>query len=109
MKQLTAVILLTLSLLMSSAAMAVSPAGVTTPQRAEAALQQTTAPTVHGGNGRITFYAGSETIVFSVYSITGQLLRTVRVAADTHITVELPKGFYIVKCGTQGSRKVVVK
>lgn len=67
------------------------------------------APSVSGGVGHITFSAGSADAVFSIYSITGQLLKTVRVGADGHVTMEIPKGFYVVRCGSQWSRKVVVK
>ena len=62
-----------------------------------------------GGTGRITLSAGSSDAVFQIYSITGQLIKTVRVNADSHSTVEMPKGFYVVKCNGQWSRKVIVK
>ncbi len=64
---------------------------------------------VQGGLGRITFSAGDAGVVFSVYSITGQLLRTVSLAAGAQTSIEMPKGFYIVRCGSQWSRKVVVR
>ena len=107
MRPTKVVILLLAALTVSAALPAVATAAA--PQRVETALQQPAQPSVQGANGRILFTAGSEAVVFSVYSITGQLVRTVKVAAEGHATVELPKGFYIVKCGTQGSRKVVVK
>lgn len=66
-------------------------------------------PTVQGGVGRIYFTAGNQEVTFRVYSITGQLLRTVKVSADGKASVELPKGFYVVRLSGQGSRKVVVK
>ncbi|MBO4870913.1 MAG: T9SS type A sorting domain-containing protein [Muribaculaceae bacterium] len=64
---------------------------------------------VQGGVGRIYLTAGSNDAVFNIYSITGQLLRTVRVSADSQTAVEIPKGFYIVRCANQWSRKVVVR
>ena len=64
---------------------------------------------VQGGTGRIHLSAGSSDAVFNIYSITGQLLRTVRVAADSQVTIDAPKGFYIVRYGNQWSRKVVVR
>lgn len=64
---------------------------------------------VKGGDGRIYFTAGGETAVFHVYSITGQLLRTVRVSADGRASVDMPKGFYVVRYNSSWSRKVVVK
>ncbi len=74
--------------------------------RIEAAAAQ---PTANGGIGHIYLTAASSEVTFSIYSITGQLLRTVRVPADSHVSVEIPKGFYIVKCNAGWSRKVVVK
>ena len=62
-----------------------------------------------GGVGRVSLYAGTTDAVFSIYSITGQLLRVVRLQADQRQTVDMPKGFYIVRCNNQWSRKVVVK
>ena len=66
-------------------------------------------PSATGGVGRIALYAGNNDAVFSIYSITGQLLRVVRLQADQHTTVDVPKGFYIVRCNSQWSRKVVVR
>ena len=68
-----------------------------------------TQPSVEGGVGHIVLTAGSAEAVFNIYSITGQLLKTVKVPADGHVTVDLPKGFYIVRYKNQWSRKVVVK
>ena len=66
-------------------------------------------PTVTGNKGTIVLVAADSDATFSIYSVTGQLLRTVKVNAGTKITVEIPKGFYIVKCTGHWSRKVVVK
>ena len=76
------------------------------PQRVETVA---TGPAAQGGEGRIVFTAGNSDAVFNVYSITGQLIKVVRVAADQRTSVDFPKGFYIVKCGNQWSRKVVVR
>ena len=57
----------------------------------------------------IVFIAGSSDATFNVYSITGQLVKVVRVSADQRASVDFPKGFYIVKCSNQWSRKVVVR
>ena len=64
---------------------------------------------VKGGQGYIYFAAGNVDATFSIYSITGQLMKTVKVSADGHTSVDMPKGFYIVRYGSQWSRKVVVK
>ena len=62
-------------------------------------------PTVYG----IAMVAGESDVTFNIYSITGQLIRSVRVSAGTKVTIDFPKGFYIVKCSGRWSRKVVVK
>jgi len=66
-------------------------------------------PSAAGAVGQIVFTAGNADATFSIYSITGQLIKVVRVSADQRATVEVPKGFYIVKCSNQWSRKVVVR
>ena len=76
------------------------------PQRVETVA---TGPTAQGAEGRIVFTAGNSDATFNVYSITGQLVKVVRVSADQRVTVDFPKGFYIVKCSNQWSRKVVVR
>jgi len=76
------------------------------PQRVETAA---TGPAAQGAEGRIVFIAGNNDATFNVYSITGQLIKVVRVSADQKASVDFPKGFYIVKCGNQWSRKVVVR
>jgi len=74
-------------------------------QRTEA----TTVSSAIGGAGYITLTAGTTDATFNIYTITGQLFKVVRVSAEQRTTVDVPKGFYIVKCGNQWSRKVVVK
>jgi hypothetical protein len=76
------------------------------PQRVETAV---TGPAAQGAEGRIVFTAGNSDAVFNVYSITGQLIKVVRVGADQRVSLDFPKGFYIVRCGNQWSRKVVVR
>ena len=65
--------------------------------------------TVIGGKGTIAMVAGDSDATFNIYSITGQLIKTVRVNAGTKVIIDVPKGFYIVKCSGRWSRKVVVK
>lgn len=65
--------------------------------------------TVIGGKGTIAMVAGDNDATFNIYSITGQLIKSVRVSAGTKVTIDVPKGFYIVKCTGRWSRKVVVK
>lgn len=100
MKRIVLVILL--------CAMLWAPAVIASPPDNVYRLEQQMEATVQGGAGHITLFAGTNDVVFSIYTITGQVVRVVRVAADSRVTLELPKGFYIVKCGSQWSRKVVV-
>ena len=65
--------------------------------------------TVVGGKGTIAMVAGDSDATFNIYSITGQLVKSVKVTAGTKVTIDVPKGFYIVKCAGRWSRKVVVK
>ena len=76
------------------------------PQRVETVV---TGPVAQGAEGHIVFTAGSSDAVFNIYSITGQLVKVVRVSAEQRTSVDFPKGFYIVRCGNQWSRKVVVR
>ena len=76
------------------------------PQRIESTA---TGPVAQGAEGRIVFIAGNSDATFNVYSITGQLIKIVRVSAEQRATVDFPKGFYIVKCNNQWSREVVVR
>ena len=66
-------------------------------------------PAVVGGKGTITMVAGDSDVSFSIFSITGQLIKSVRVNAGTRVTIDVARGFYIVKCAGRWSRKVVVK
>lgn len=45
----------------------------------------------------------SETVKFEIFSITGQLIKSVTVKSST-VKVDLPKGFYIIKCDSWTKR-----
>lgn len=98
-----------LILLVVCAAVGVASQAWAVPEPVPAVENVAGVPSVKGGDGRIYFYAGSSDAVFSVYSITGQLVRTVKVNADAHATIDISKGFYIVRYYNLWSRKVVVK
>ena len=90
-------------------ALAVGSVGVSTiaaPRVEQVSSEETT---VYGGKGTIAMVAGDSDATFNIYSITGQLIKSVRVNAGTKVTIDVPKGFYIVKCSGRWSRKVVVK
>lgn len=65
-------------------------------------------PRATGSTGFISLVSYSSDTNFTIYSITGQVVKSLKVASGTSINVELPAGFYIVKCHAW-SRKVVVK
>jgi hypothetical protein len=47
-----------------------------------------------------------ESRTFYIYSITGQMIKSIEVSEN--VTVELPQGFYIIKC-RDWSEKIIVK
>jgi len=101
MKRLLYILLTSMAL--GCGTMSAANDGTAPQQRIEAVANAT------GGSGRINFVAGNSDAVFHIYSITGQLLKTVRLSADGHASLDMPKGFYVVRCNGQWSRKVIVK
>ncbi len=51
---------------------------------------------------------GSQPTNFAIYAITGQLVKTVMVSPGTSMTVELPKGIYVVR-GDNWAKQIVVR
>ncbi len=74
-----------------------------------ARLEQASASVaVKGGAGQIELsVTGGADVKFHIYSITGQLVKTV-VVAEGSALVDLPRGLYIVKCD-YCSKQVVVR
>ncbi|MBQ4138677.1 MAG: T9SS type A sorting domain-containing protein [Muribaculaceae bacterium] len=103
MKKFIYISLMCASLAIASAGAAPWPSGA---QRIDNV--QSTGASVRGGDGHIYLTAGNEDAVFQIYSITGQMVKQLKVNAESHASVEMPKGFYIVKYNNQWSRKVVV-
>ncbi len=65
-------------------------------------------PTISTSTGCIILSAPTDkTIKFYIYSITGQIIKIVSVSSSETI-VELPKGYYIVKC-EQWAKQAIVK
>lgn len=95
-----------LTLCVALAVGAVSAPITATPRIEQVSSDETT---VMGGKGTIAMVAGESDVTFNIFSITGQLIKSVRVNAGTKVTIDVPKGFYIVKCVGKWSRKVVVK
>lgn len=50
----------------------------------------------------------NNTYQFGIYTITGHLIRSVKVTPQTSITINLPQGFYIVKC-EKWVKQIVIK
>ncbi len=66
-------------------------------------------PQVKITHGGVELSAAAQTPThFYIYSITGQMIKSVSVDASSHTTIELPSGYYIVKC-EKWSRRIVVK
>lgn len=59
-------------------------------------------------SGRVIEFSTDAVMRFEVYSITGQLVKTVTVTPTSPVRVELAKGFYIVKCESW-TRRVMLK
>lgn len=51
---------------------------------------------------------GSQPANFAIYAITGQLVKTVMVPPGTSVTVDLPKGIYVVR-GDNWAKQIVVR
>lgn len=45
---------------------------------------------------------------FYIFSITGQMIKSIEIGGGDHMIIELPNGCYIVKCD-QWSKKIIVK
>lgn len=61
-------------------------------------------PTVTVDKGFIELTApDSEIVKFEIFSITGQLIKSLTVKGST-VKVDLPKGFYIIKCDSWTKR-----
>ncbi len=66
--------------------------------------------TVRVNQGHIELVAVDQAATFSLYSITGQLVKSVSVAAGATMTLDLPKGVYIVRCSEgQWVKRVMVR
>ena len=46
---------------------------------------------------------------FNIYSVTGQLIKALHLSGEATASIDAPKGFYVVKCNSEWSRKVVVR
>lgn len=52
--------------------------------------------------------SGTEGVTFHIYAITGQQVKSVNVPGGTTVSVDLPKGVYIVK-GDHWAKQVVIR
>lgn len=51
---------------------------------------------------------GVRPVRFEIFSITGQSVKSIRVNAGSSVRIELPEGFYIVKCDSW-TKRVMIK
>ena len=64
-------------------------------------------PTLSTRRGAIEISCpAGRTYTFQIYAITGQLLKRVQIT-DSSLTIELPQGCYIVKCGAWVKKAIV--
>lgn len=72
-------------------------------------VSQKQGPTMRSVEGGIEFTVpdGSE-IKFYIFSITGQMIKSLSVSSDTSSVAEVPAGCYIVKC-EYWSKKILVR
>ncbi len=74
----------------------------------EIAVISSQQPSVSASVGHITLTVNDDEVVnFYIYSITGQIIKTITISQGS-TTVELPRGYYIVKCN-YWSKTVIVK
>lgn len=73
--------------------------------RQELASSEPTLSTRRGAI-EISCPADGRTYTFQIYAITGQLLKRVQIT-DSSMTIELPQGCYIVKCGAWVKKAIV--
>lgn len=104
MKKLMTSITLALALMMPGVEAVAAPAATHDGVSSSITAQPSAKP-VHGGL-ELTV-PGDDTVTFTIYSITGQVIKTVNVGGGS-AHVELPKGCYIIKCA-RWSKKVIVK
>ena len=81
-------------------------ASVAQPVKRESVRHTIIVSSTHPGTLTIENYT-PKSVTFTVYSITGQVVRTVELKNDS-TTISLPQGFYIVK-SDNGTMKVAVK
>lgn len=105
MKKILLILTMTLSLMAASVCTVAMPAAQSD-VASSLAVAQPTVRALHGGLELGNPLEGAMT--FAIYSITGQLVKQVDVAAGSAVSVDLPTGCYIVKCA-KWSKKIVVR
>lgn len=49
------------------------------------------------------------TNIFNIYSVTGQLIKSIQLTGNAVASIDVPKGFYVVKCNNDWARKIIVR
>ena len=76
-------------------------------ENVQARVEVSVLPTVKVSNGRVEItIQGDESRQVLVYALTGQLVKTVTASPGT-TAIELPAGYYIVKCDRLSQRVIV--
>lgn len=82
--------------------------GIAMPINNDIAKIETVQPSITVNTGSISLtILGEEPVLFQIYSITGQIIKTITLDHGT-ISIDLPRGYYIVKC-PYWSKTVIVK
>ncbi len=72
-------------------------------------LQSTSSSTVQVRYGSVELTVkGSEAVTFHIFAITGQQVKSVTAPGASSVTVDLPKGVYIVR-GDHWAKQVVIR
>lgn len=84
------------------------PASYAMPSESEAPqVEMTVQPTVKVLNGHVEIYLpGDEARQVAIYALTGQLVKSLTVQPGVSV-IELPAGYYIVKCDRLSQRVIV--
>lgn len=96
-------LLLTATVALTAGVTVAQPAGAEAPRVSEAVAQ----PVVKVVRGHVEIHLpGDESRQVQVYALTGQLVKTVEVQPGVTV-LELPAGYYIVKCDRLSQRVIV--
>lgn len=104
MKKLLQIIALVIATVIATPAISAdNDSGIETP-----ACLETASLNVVSGGVELTASTDRPSTYFTIYSITGQKVKSVNVSQGTSVHIDLPDGYYIVKCN-DWSRRILIK